>query len=139
MKNYVKPMVLANEELAEGVYAASGAMTGDDCYSVTYNIHQRPQEGRGDYRIQFNATHGANDGHHSAEQNLIVAFNMPVEYAGSGGTYVSGSGTNTIVVRFNYHSNATEGIGLGDLIVKADAGLAITSAQLTCSHGCGIH
>ncbi len=139
MKDYVKPMVLANEDLAEGVYAASGKLTGDDCYSVSSNIHQRPQEGRGDYRIQFDATHGASDGHHSGEQNLIVAFNMPVEYVGSNGTYVSGSGTNTIVVRFNYHSNGTGLIGLGDLIVKADAGLAITSAQLTCNHGCGQH
>lgn len=29
MKNYEKPMVLSNEELAEGVYAASGTATTD--------------------------------------------------------------------------------------------------------------
>ncbi len=28
MKNYEKPVILANEELAEGVYAASGAVDG---------------------------------------------------------------------------------------------------------------
>ena len=41
MKDYVKPVVLVNEELAEGVYAASGS----DCYTVTTNIHQRPETG----------------------------------------------------------------------------------------------
>lgn len=30
MKDYVKPEVLANEELAEGVYAASGAVSGSE-------------------------------------------------------------------------------------------------------------
>lgn len=134
MKNYVKPMILANEELAEGVYAASGA----DCYTISWNIHQTPQQGRGDYRIQFNATHAAD--HHSTGQKLVVSFNKPVEYVGSNGKLVSGSGTSTITVSFEYHNNnGPEGIGLGDLIVKADAGLAITSAYLVCNKTCPWH
>ena len=47
MVKYSKPMVIVDQGLAEGVYAASG--TG--CYTVTANIHQTPQTGSGDYRI----------------------------------------------------------------------------------------
>lgn len=134
MKNYVKPVVLVNEELAEGVYAASG-----DCYTVSGYIHQIPQLGRGDYRIQFNGKHSAADKHHSGEQVLIITFNMPVVYKGSNGTLVSGSGTNTISIKYNYHNNDDDNIGLGDVIVEADQGLALSGAILTCNHDCGIH
>ena len=40
MAKYEKPMVIANDELAEGVFAASG------CYTVTWKKHQDNQEGR---------------------------------------------------------------------------------------------
>lgn len=49
MTDYKKPVVVGCDDVAEGVYAASG------CYTVTTNIHQRPEFGRGDYRIQVNA------------------------------------------------------------------------------------
>lgn len=51
MTDYKKPVVVGCDDVAEGVYAASG------CYTVTTNIHQRPEFGRGDYRIQVNARH----------------------------------------------------------------------------------
>ena len=35
MKNYEKPMILVNEELAEGVYAASGVLSGAGIASVS--------------------------------------------------------------------------------------------------------
>lgn len=67
MKNYVKPVVLVNEELAEGVYAASGVYSdetgstvdGPGCDSVYMRgVWQAPDysawgpEGRG-YKQQF--------------------------------------------------------------------------------------
>lgn len=144
MKNYVKPVVIDNAEVFEGVYAASG-----DCYSVTWDIHQTPQEGRGDYRIQFNATHGP-DGptdHHSTGQVLTVNFNMPVTYVGCEAanaaectpTLIGGGEGNTINVNFQYHANQSEYHGLGDLIVTADAGLAVVGASLSCNYTCGQH
>lgn len=35
MKNYERPVVLANEDLAEGVYAASGAVSGSGSVGVS--------------------------------------------------------------------------------------------------------
>lgn len=126
MKGYEKPVVLVNEELSEGIYAASG------CYTITTNVHQELQNGRGDYRIQVNAKHQSD--HSCTKQTLTISFNMPVEYKQSTGTLVgSGTGT-TIVVEYNYFNNPTDNIGLGDLIVTADPGLAITSIKMTDNH-----
>ncbi len=135
MKEYVRPVVLENEDLAEGVYAASG----DRCYEVTVNIHQKPETGRGNYRMQLNATHNAEDQHHSTAQRLTRVFNLPVEVVSCDQSEVSGSGTNTLNISYSYHNNPSENIGLGNLTVVADAGLAVTSAKLWCNETCNQH
>ena len=43
MREYMKPMLVTSDELAEGVYLASGA----GCYTASAYIHQTPQDGRG--------------------------------------------------------------------------------------------
>ncbi|MCM1542357.1 MAG: hypothetical protein NC121_14000 [Blautia sp.] len=134
---YEKPVVLVNEELAEGVYAASGA--GEDCYSVTAYIHQSPEEGRGDFRIQVDGVHAADDGHHSGKQTLVLYFNQAVTYQWSNGSLAGGDGTSSISIDYSYHNNGTDNIGLGDVIVQSEAGLSISGAQLICNHDCGQH
>ena len=134
MTNYESPVILRTEELAEGVYLASG------CYTASAYIHQTPQSGSGEYRIQVNGQHSAD--HTKEAQTLTISFSLPVTYTSSGGSLVSGSGTNTLVINYNYHQNRggmpwrlhqnpTDNIGLGDLVVQADAGLAVTSVNIT--------
>ncbi len=139
MTNYERPMIIANGDLAESVYAASGADggSGADCYTVTTKIHQQPETGRGDFRIQVDAAHAATDGHHSGQQTLVISFNQSVQYSSSNGALVSGDGTAELMIDYTYHNNATDNIGLGDLVVQADAGLAVTNAYLICNHDCG--
>lgn len=139
MMNYEKPIVLTNDDISEGVYAASGAGSGGDCYTVTAYIHQSPETGRGDFRIQVNAQHAAGDNHHSGLQTLILSFNQAVTYKDSNGTLAGGDGTSSISIDYSYHNNAYDNIGLGDVIVESDAGLAVTGAVLTCNHDCGQH
>lgn len=145
MRKYEKPVIIANDSLAEGVYAASGdapSAVDPDCYTVTANIHQRPETGREDYRIQVNGHHNAADGHHSGEQHLFLSFNQPVNFSftnGANGTCVGGNGTSTIEISYNYHNNANDNIGLGDVVVTSGDGLAITGARLTCNYNCGQH
>ena len=43
MKEYMKPVLFTSDELAEGVYLASG--DGSGCYTTTAYIHQTPQTG----------------------------------------------------------------------------------------------
>lgn len=80
MKEYMKPVLLTSDELAEGVYLASG--DGNGCYTTTAYIHQTPQTGRGDYRIQVNAVHNAD--HTKEAQQLNISFNQPVTYVSGG-------------------------------------------------------
>lgn len=139
MKKYDKPVILVNESLAEGVYAASGDQVGGDCYTTTARIHQTPETGRGDFRIQVDGKHAASDGHHSGEQHLFLSFNQNVTYKGSNGTLVGGDGTSTIEIKYNYHNNGNDNIGLGDVIVESESGLSVTGAKLTCNYNCGQH
>ena len=122
MKKYSKPTILVNDEYSEGVYAASG------CYTVTASIHQDNQTGRTDYRIQVDGKHDSD--HTRDAQTLTVSFNMPVEYKTSSGILQGASVGTTIVVKYNYHQNPTDNIGLGDLVVSAEQGLQITSISL---------
>lgn len=135
MRKYETPTIKFDNELFESVYMASG----DDCYSVQARIHQTPEIGRGDYRIQVDAVHAAFDKHHSTAQVLTISFNIPVTYKDSNGTLVAGNGTNSLVIEYAYHNNVKENIGLGDVIVEADAGLAVTGCILSCNHLCNQH
>ena len=100
MKTYSKPVVTIDIGLAEGVYAASG------CYTASAYIHQTPQTGRGDYRIQVN-------------------------YVSGGAGLISGNGTLILTIKLSYHQNPNDNIGFGDLVVTSDPGLAITGVSIT--------
>lgn len=123
MSKYVKPVISLDEGMAEGVYAASG------CYTVTTNIHQKPETGRGDYRIQVNGVHAAD--HAKKAQTLTITFNQEVTYSSSNGTLVGSNTGTTISIGYTYHQNPTDNIGLGDLVVVSDPGLEVVSAKIT--------
>lgn len=131
---YEKPIVLVNEELAEGVYAASG------CYTVSAYITQTPETGRENYCIHMDAVHDAT--HHSTQQVVDLAFNQSVNYewCNAANCSCSGSGTSKLTLTFEYHANNTENHGLGDVYVTSGDGLAITGVQCTgCNMTCAQH
>ena len=141
MKKYVRPMIVTNTELAEGVYAGSG-----DCYTFSAYIHQKPELGNEVYSIQIDGVHHATDGHHSSTRSVMVTFNQPVTYVSSNAAAVEGSGTNQIQLTFvdgvngSYHNNGGDNIGLGQLKVQAADGLAITGCYSTyCNQVCDQH
>ena len=125
MKRYEKPVIKINEELSEGIYAASGA----GCYTVNAYITQIPQIGRGDYRIQLNAIHNAD--HTNNSQTLTIKFNQNVHYVSSNGELVYGDNTDTLIIEFSYWQNSFDNIGLGELVVTSDENLTIGNARLT--------
>ncbi len=130
MAKYEKPMVIANDELAEGVFAASG------CYTVTASRHQAPQTGRVNVRFQVNAHHDAS---HSCDvQYLTLNFTKPVQFISTdaqGAELVSPSSkdstSNTIVLKLTYHNNKTDNIGIGDVTVFGDGDVDVSSASMT--------
>ena len=142
MSNYKKPVVLMNEELSEGVYAASGdvasseggGLTSSDCWTAEARIHQSPETGRGDYRIQVDCKH-ANPGMHRSSAVVTIVFNQSVDvsWAGGGITAEVGSGS-TIKLAFDIGTyNPNESKGWGDLVVTSDAGLEILDVGIQCT------
>lgn len=129
VKTYEKPMALISLTIAEGVYLSSGA-SSSGCYSASAYIHQYPVNGDRTYRIQLNGRHDTN--HTSSKQELVISFTQPVTYVSSGGTLLSGDGTTTLHIGYTYWNNPTDNIGLGDLCVQADDGLAITNCAILC-------
>lgn len=123
MKTYSKPVVTIDIGLAEGVYAASG------CYDASAYIHQTPETGRGDYRIQVNGQHHSD--HTKEAQTLTISFNQNVTYVSGGAGLISGNGTATLIIKLSYHQNSNDNIGFGDLVVTSDPGLAITGVSIT--------
>lgn len=133
MKDYVKPVVLVNEDAAEGVYAASG------CYTASAYITQTPEEGRETYCVHVDATHAASDGHHSGQQVLTLYFSQPVNFVSCNdedAVCTGGNGTSALQITYSYHNNANEFIGLGDVYVTSGPGLSVqASAKLACDYG----
>lgn len=123
MKTYSKPVVTIDIGLAEGVYAASG------CYDASAYIHQTPETGRGDYRIQVNGQHHSD--HTKEAQTLTISFNQNVTYVSGGAGLISGNGTSILTIKLSYHQNPNDNIGFGDLVVTSDTGLAITGVSIT--------
>lgn len=126
MKNYTAPIAIMNEDLMEGIYAASGSK----CYSVRANIHQSPEQGRGDYRIQVTAQHNAD--HTCDKQKLTLTFNQPVTPVSATNGIIKTHGTSAVLeIEYSYWNNPIDAIGLGDVIVTSEQGLIITGARLT--------
>ena len=125
MKIYTKPQA----EKVTFNYKEQIVASSNGCYTTNAYIHQIPETGRGDYRIQVNGYHQA--GHYCEHQVLSISFNMPVTYVSSQGSLNSGNGTTTLIIDYNYHNNEIDNIGLGDLVVNADSGLAITGVSIS--------
>ena len=81
MKDYVKPIVLSNEELAEGVYAASGGIPEGDCWTVeAYSV----QDWNGSEHVfEVKAIHSNEFKHISIETVVTLTFSTTVTSAKS--------------------------------------------------------
>lgn len=131
MKNYEKPMVMVNEGLAEGVYAASG-----DCWKnlqaeiTDYNTSPGPQ-------VSVSMKH-VNEDMHLSSITMTLYFNQTITAAtGSGWNrtpdYLGESGS-TVVIQVNIGtSNPNEELG-GNVIVECEnpAALLLTDFKWSC-------
>ncbi len=118
MKNYEKPIVLANSELSEGVFAASGGYQGSPDYNINAYVHQQTETGRQDYRVQVGGTYNnSSDENNNSNHVLVVQFDQPVEIVGCGYECYLGE-NNTVCIKYPTGANSSADFGLGDLIVK---------------------
>ena len=141
MRKYEKPSIIIVEELAEGVYAASGS----DCMSVkAYISQERSKTKEGMYAVWVESNHDGSlyrgDGHAASGITVTLYFNQPVTcdgsyYQGESGTSYSvsgGNGTSTLTLAF---SGDTANAGTkfwGQIYISSEPGLALTSSTITC-------
>lgn len=137
MKKYERPIVLVNEELAEGVYAASGgAEVTSDCWTVNVTKDQEDAGGYSTYRVA--ATHSNSVTHISTKTVVTVVFDGTVTSAEYEGFDVSVSG-NTVTLTRESHANAYySGDNFNSLLKVWPKGLSVTSSGISCTHAVNV-
>lgn len=135
MKDYVKPIVLTNEELAEGVYAASGGVGGmseSDCWTVeAYSVQD--WNGRG-HVFEVKAVHSNQFKHISTETVVTLTFSTDVASAGIDEfEFPTSCSGNTVTITRTLHAN---GYMSGDTYtykVWVSTGDEATSKAISCT------
>lgn len=133
MKEYVSPIILANEELAEGVYAASGDA---DCWTVdAYSV----QDFDGAYHVfEVHCVHSDTVEHISSATTVVLTFNYPVTNARSEFD-ASVSGNTVTVVRtlladsYKSGDNMTYKVWAQAADEATTKALSVSGATITCT------
>lgn len=138
MKSYEKPIAVVNDEISEGVYAASGdGETSTDCWTVE---GVSVQDWNGSHHVfEIRCAHSTAVEHISSNTEVVLTFSEPVTDAYS--EFPCTFTGNTVTVNRELHANAYKS---GDNMtykvwVKAadeatTKGLSCTGATITCTH-----
>ena len=118
MKNYERPIVMINEDLAEGVYAASG------CWTSWGDYHQTRSTGMEQFCFQVNGLHI--DERHNGPFIIEVTFDQDVSihkwenYTYLGAKDSLGKVHSFYIDQFTNqgYCNSGEGFGAGGLYVN---------------------
>lgn len=83
MNTYEKPVIKMNEEVAEGVYAASGS----DCWDVSVDFTPHADK----VEVQISAYHTNSTEPHKANLSVTIEFNKPIN---GGSSTILSTGAN---------------------------------------------
>lgn len=131
MKNYEKPVVLANEDVAEGVYAASGG----NCWTPTI---LSSQDWNGSHHVfEVHNSHSASVEHISLAYTVVISFSAPITDAYAENNWPCSCNGSDVTVTRTSHANAYQS---GDetsfkvFVKAADEGTtkALTANGITC-------
>ncbi len=130
MMNYEKPVVLANEDVAEGVYAASGDGIAD-CWTVTaYSV----QDWSGsDHVFEVRIVHSDAVQHISTASTTVLTFSTPLEGAYTESNFSCSYSGNTVTVVRESHANAYQSGDNATFKVWVRAADEATTKAITCT------
>lgn len=131
MKDYVKPIVLSNEELAEGVYAASGGIPEGDCWTVeAYSV----QDWNGSHHVfEVHAVHSNQYKHISTETVVTLTFSQNVVSVGNEKEFPSTYNGNTVTITRTLHANGYQSGDQYTFKVWVSTGDETTTKAITCT------
>lgn len=143
MKNYEKPLALANNELAEGVFMASGggAASSTDCWTVNA---VSVQEWNGSHHVyEIRCSHSASVEHISSQTEVVLTFGSPVTDAYS--EFPCRFSGSTVSIKRELHANAyqsgdnmTYKVWVKGTDEAATKALNCTGAVITCTHAVNV-
>lgn len=134
MKEYESPVIIANEDLSEGVYAASGE---SDCWTVSATSVQ-DWDGS-NHVFQVAATHSTGLAHISSATTVTLTFNSTLTDARSEFS-TSFSGNTVTVVRelladaYGSGDNYTYKVWASTGDEATTKALAVTGTTISCTH-----
>ena len=104
MKTYEKPLVLENEDLAEGVFAASGAdESSTDCWTVG---GRSVQAWNGAWNVfEMSAVHSTGVTHITTQVTFTYTFSQPIVSAEAEAGFATSVSGNTVTVVRDLHAN----------------------------------
>ena len=138
MKKYESPVILETEDLAEGIYANSGANPSGpeepQCWTVSVNKEQVvSHEKYANFRVTAN--HG-NVQHISTASTVTIVFNQTITSANFESFGVSVNGCTVVLTR-EQHGNAYNCNDNYSSLLKVYCddpdGLAVISATISCT------
>ena len=134
-----KPILFVNDDLAEGVYAASGANTSD-CWKVdVYGAHIVESDGYVEFRVD--ATHSAVPEHISTKTVITVEFNAPITNAKFEGFDAQVQGSRVILTRESHANGYRSGDHFNTLLnvwSPSYMTLSVISATISCTHATNV-
>lgn len=134
MEKYLKPTVVINEDLSEGVYAASGSSS--DCWTV--NVVSAQDWNGSDHVFEVRCSHkaGSDNSHSASAITVTISFNNTLTAASSETGNCKYSGNTLTAVR-NGHANANDSVTFKVFARANDEattkGLAVTGSTITCT------
>lgn len=132
---YEKPVVLVNEELAEGVYAASGVA---DCWTVS---PKSVQDWNGSHHVfEVAIVHSDAVQHISTASTTVLTFNTTLTDAYSEGNCTATYSGNTVTVvrtlladAYQSGDNATFKVWVKGADEATTKAIACTGSSITCT------
>lgn len=136
MKNYERPIVMINEDLAEGVYAASGA----DCWVIEYAKRTLDTDVVPDKKQRtfgFQAWHYGAEYGHAPIAEWVVTFThdvAAVELLTADSAYDCSANGKTVTIKQSWgNANQKEGWGFAIRVTSEDyMSIDIVNSYINC-------
>jgi hypothetical protein len=143
MKGYEKPVLIETEEMAEGVYAASGSSSNSstDCWTVSA---RSVQQWNGSHNVfEVSCRHSNTVQHISSATRVTLTFSGLVTNAYS--EFSCDYSGDTVVVTRELHANAynsgdsvTYKVWVASVDEATTKGLTCTGATIECTHAVNV-